>query len=222
MAGRKRKYFTIGQEREARRLWMQNFIKNNREIHNQRSKIAMQKYNKKNRELINQKRRDFRRTAHGQTYQKQRTKRKLEEGYFEEYYRRKLIKLNQDRALKGLPPIRQFKKEALMKNILDQIFPNEPHLDNKFFRLDLINNFIRYGLKDSLQLDRYYVKLKLAFEYNGGQHYSMQWNRISTLKSFFNILNNDARKQEMCKLAGVKLIIIRYDEKLSKELILNK
>lgn len=63
----------------------------------------------------------------------------------------------------------------------------------------------------TLQLDGYSEKLKLAFEYNGSQHY---------LKNHFfkssNTIQNDKEKKEICLREGVKLFIITYQDDLRK------
>lgn len=118
--------------------------------------------------------------------------------------------------------IKFWKKENIMKALLDKIFPNQKYFDRKAWIVGNDNKLMIGGWKSGgVQLDRYYPYLKLAFEYNGRQHYDMIWNRVN-LKVFLNIVSNDQRKQEMCRKVGVNLIVIKYNEKLTEQLILNK
>jgi len=58
-----------------------------------------------------------------------------------------------------------------MKGILDKIFSKELSVDNK--RYLLINSKIRQTYptkKGNFEFDRYYPKLRIAFEFDGMQH----------------------------------------------------
>ena len=133
-------------------------------------------------------------------------------------------KENERRKSLGLPLINEdYKSEIEMKFILNNLLPNELILDNKYWGFDKNNNFIRIGgAKGGLQLDRYYPNLRLAFEYNGLQHFDYREFFHKDYKIFLIVQNNDQKKQEMCQKAGINLIIIKYNEKLSEQLILDK
>jgi len=78
-----------------------------------------------------------------------------------------------------------------------------------------------------LELDIYIPKLKLAFEYMGKQHYDEDYFNLLTKKnrnreSFESQKYRDRCKKRICKLKGITLIKIRYDEKLSEQLTLSK
>ncbi len=76
------------------------------------------------------------------------------------------------------------------------------------------------GLKNKpLELDGYCEELKLAFEYNGEQHYKKSFNY--SLEKFKELQNRDKLKQKICKTLGIKLIIIPYYVENKKEFILN-
>ncbi len=83
-----------------------------------------------------------------------------------------------------------------------------------------------WGLQ-GLELDIYIPELKLAFEYMGKQHYDEKtyylltsYNKIK--KDFEYQLYKDKCKKRLCKLKGITLIRIKYDEKLSEQLVLSK
>ncbi|MFA6073938.1 MAG: hypothetical protein WC758_07525 [Candidatus Woesearchaeota archaeon] len=83
-----------------------------------------------------------------------------------------------------------------------------------------------WGLQ-GLELDIYLPELKLAFEYMGKQHYNKETfdsfcfkNR--TKEDFEYQLYRDRCKKKLCKMKGITLIKIKYDEKLSEQLVLSK
>lgn len=58
-----------------------------------------------------------------------------------------------------------------------------------------------------LELDYYYPDAKVAFEFNGGQHY---YN--STFGEPWKQRENDIKKQRLCKLLDIKLIVVEASE----------
>ncbi len=73
-----------------------------------------------------------------------------------------------------------------------------------------------------LELDIYIPELKLAFEYMGIQHYKFNGFFHTNKEEFEAQQYRDRCKKRLCKLKGIKLIRIRYDEKLSEQLVLSK
>jgi len=106
-------------------------------------------------------------------------------------------------------------REKMMGDILDLIYPDEYHKDRNRYKW-LTNP----NTKRRLELDRYYPNLKLAFEYNGKQHYvpilffaggdeeqaSYKWQRQQ---------ERDQIKRNLCRQYGVTLITIRYSNGIS-------
>ena len=76
--------------------------------------------------------------------------------------------------------------------------------------------------KWGLELDIYISGLKLAFEYQGKQHYLLSSLYNQTKEEFEYQQYKDRCKKKLCKLKGITLIKIRYDEDLSEQLILSK
>ena len=79
----------------------------------------------------------------------------------------------------------------------------------------------------ALELDIYLPNLKLAFEYMGRQHYDKKYfislckaNRIP--EEFDYQQYKDRCKKKLCKMKGITLIRVKYDEKLSEQLVLSK
>ena len=75
---------------------------------------------------------------------------------------------------------------------------------------------------NGLELDSYFPELKLAFEYNGEQHY--EWIKFfhKTKEEFEAQKYRDKCTKKICKLLGITLIIIKYKEDLSEQLVLSK
>lgn len=116
----------------------------------------------------------------------------------------------EERLKSGLPAIDYYQKENIVFKLLQEIFPNKK-----------IKRRQRGILPNRLELDFYLPEINLAIEYNGIQHYKKVKFFYSS-DSFDKRQFNDELKQKYCKKLEIKLIIIRYDEKLSKELILQK
>jgi hypothetical protein len=62
----------------------------------------------------------------------------------------------------------------------------------------------------NLELDGYNGALRIAFEYNGQQHYVFPNRWHATREAFDNQIRRDMFKQEMCRRAGITLISIPY------------
>ena len=66
-----------------------------------------------------------------------------------------------------------------------------------------------------LELDGYNEELKIAFEYNGPQHYMHIHNMTDTLQSLLKVRKNDLIKMRKCKMMNIKLIVIPYWVKIN-------
>ena len=74
---------------------------------------------------------------------------------------------------------------------------------------------------EGLELDIFIPELKLGIEYQGQQHFYpiKAWGGLSALKQ---IQERDARKKEICKKQGVRLVEIDYTEPLQEKYIKEK
>ena len=98
---------------------------------------------------------------------------------------------------------RQLRKENELFNILQKIFPKE-----------YIKRHDRKRLK-GLELDFYIHSLRLAFEYDGEQHFDRHLCE-DVFKSDFNALKKrDRKKDKLCRKLGIKLIRIKYSDNLN-------
>jgi len=103
-----------------------------------------------------------------------------------------------------------WKNQMLMIEYIKNIFKDE---------IVLINT---RGILNGLELDCYIPRLKLAFEYNGKQHYEYVSIFHNSLDSLEEVKKRDRLKKKLCDNINIKLIIIDYNELLSEELIINK
>lgn len=138
--------------------------------------------------------------------------------YFVDYYKQNKEKILQrsydfyeDFKVKNGIEDKKLVSQTQMCCILNKIFPDEEVVDDKF------HIFLRSPTTNRLlQLDRYYPRLKLAFEYDGAQHFQSieNWGGEEV---FREIQRRDREKEELCIKSGIRLVRIKYDERLSLE-----
>lgn len=95
------------------------------------------------------------------------------------------------------------KTERKVRKILEEIF-------NTKFPTSRPNWLINPLTKSKMHLDGYCRKLKLAFEYNGVQHYSYTKFFHRDYQEFLNQQKRDIYKNILCKAKGITLIVIPY------------
>jgi len=95
-----------------------------------------------------------------------------------------------------------------MKEILMDIYS-----DKKIKKCRILNG---------LEIDCFIPELSLGFEYNGEQHYIFPNSFHKNEEEFRKQQERDILKNKVAKEKQIRLITIRYDEILSKELILSK
>jgi len=118
-----------------------------------------------------------------------------------------------------LPVIKKNKEsigEKKCRNVLESFF-KKPFLKTRslsFLANPETNHF--------LELDGYNDELKLAFEYNGVQHYEFPNYTKQTLYQFLQEKRRDIFKMEKCVENNVQLIVIPYNVNDIESFILEK
>lgn len=107
------------------------------------------------------------------------------------------------------PTCSSFKKELECKAIFENIF------NKLFIKQKIIPT--KNGYK--LELDGYNKELKIAFEYNGYQHYTYPNYWHKTQERFIKLQQNDIIKKQWCIDNNIILIIIPYTENNLKQYI---
>lgn len=108
------------------------------------------------------------------------------------------------------------KKEGLMQQVLNKLLPNAEYIDNGYY------SWLASPRGATLQLDRYYPELKLAFEFNGRQHYEFNRYMHKDQKAFEYLQECDSKKRRECKRNGVTLITIKYNKAITKEYLVKR
>lgn len=106
---------------------------------------------------------------------------------------------------KPIPSISKGEQEC--KEILKTIYPKH---EFKKVRPAFLKN---PKTKRNLELDLYNEELKLAVEYNGQQHHEFIPRFHGNRRRYREQVYRDDLKRELCKRAGIYLIVVRYDEK---------
>lgn len=114
-----------------------------------------------------------------------------------------------------LRPVNPWKSEELMYTLIRKIFKKY----NVIYQYRPF--FLRSSFGGQMSYDVYIPKLKLAFEYQGQQHFQPV-DFFGGEESFKLTQIRDREKQELSKINGVKLIYVNYWEDLTSSLIRSK
>lgn len=101
----------------------------------------------------------------------------------------------------------QWTSEVLLYQVVKQIYPT----------LEILRHY-RPNWMEGLELDIYIPEIRLAFEYQGQQHYHpiKHWGREKGLRA---VQRRDEMKRELCKNLNIRLIAIKYSDPLTEEYI---
>lgn len=100
--------------------------------------------------------------------------------------------------------------ETILFHIVESLYPNE----------EIVRHY-RPEWLDGLELDIYIPNKKIAFEYQGLQHFKAvdHWGGEKQLKKQ---KDHDARKKMICENLGIELFCVDYDEPLDSDYIKKK
>lgn len=174
-------------------------------INKDRLKKQQQEWYTKNKDKIKE---------HHQHYYSLPEKNERRKMYMRDYWAKLMEKENQKRKELGLPLVGEgFMREMEMIAYLKRLFPSQELV---------IHDRRTLG---GLELDAHLPQLKLAFEYQGEQHFDgyLSWGLfVQTQEQMEALKWRDNRKIELCKEKGIYLVHINYNEELSEQLILSK
>ncbi len=72
---------------------------------------------------------------------------------------------------------------------------------------------------EQLRLDVYCPSYRLALEYHGRQHYEYVSRFFDTYDDFVRAQQRDERKAELCKEQGITLVVFKYNDDLSEDIV---
>lgn len=79
-----------------------------------------------------------------------------------------------------------------------------------------------HHIGERLMLDVYCPKYKIAAEYHGRQHFEYVEHFHNTKQDFIDGQARDERKAELCKEQGIALIVFRYNDTLTEEVVFDR
>ena len=93
-----------------------------------------------------------------------------------------------------------------LKTILTQLY-KETHIEEEFH------------IGEGLRLDFYLPKMRLGFEYHGRQHRQFVEHFHGDASGFAAHKYRDSRKLELAESLGIGVVVVWFDELLTKELV---
>lgn len=79
-----------------------------------------------------------------------------------------------------------------------------------------------HHIGERLMLDVYCPKYRVAAEYHGRQHFQYVSHFHKDRQDFLEGLDRDDRKMELCKEQGIALIVFRYNDTLTEEIVFDR
>lgn len=79
-----------------------------------------------------------------------------------------------------------------------------------------------YTIADGMRLDIYCPKYQIAAEYHGRQHFYYTSRFFESKYEFEQAQLRDIKKAEYCKENGIALIVFRYNDLLSEDVVYNR
>jgi hypothetical protein len=101
------------------------------------------------------------------------------------------------------------KGQTVLTSVLKKLIPGET----------IINEF---HIGERLKLDVYCPSYKIAAEYHGIQHFKYTERFHEFKEDFLNGQKRDQRKLELCNEQGIVLVVFRYNDKLTEEVVYDR
>lgn len=112
--------------------------------------------------------------------------------------------------------IKKSKGEYFLSKVLNGIFPEAQCIDGGYY------SFLPSPKGYPMQLDRYYPRLHLAFEYDGKQHQDDNDYFYKKDSEFDYRKECDTLKEQLCKEHKITIIRIHHKDYINKDLIKKK
>lgn len=112
--------------------------------------------------------------------------------------------------------ITKSKGEFFLNKILDSMLPDASCIDGGYY------SFLKSPKGYNMQLDRYYPRLHIAFEYDGSQHSNDNEYFYKNEDQLEYRKQCDTLKDELCMKYGITIIRISHTDYICKELIVKK
>lgn len=106
-------------------------------------------------------------------------------------------------------PKSKWKSESHMYDVIRELMPNVRYCINGYY------SFLPSPKGEPMQLDWYSSDIKLAFEFQGQQHYKYVQYISKSKKNFEYLQQCDKLKKSLCQKEMINLIEVRYDYKLT-------
>lgn len=79
-----------------------------------------------------------------------------------------------------------------------------------------------HPIGERLRLDIYCPSIGVAIEFHGIQHFQYVEHFHGNMKGFEESQARDSRKEELCKEQGITLIVFRYNDDLSEDVVFSR
>lgn len=99
--------------------------------------------------------------------------------------------------------------QASLVSLMKKLLPNEEII-------------CEYPIGERLRLDVYCPKYQLAVEYHGRQHFEYIEFFHSDAQGFDEHYKRDMRKVELCKEKGIALVVFRYNDLLTEDIVFER
>lgn len=99
--------------------------------------------------------------------------------------------------------------QAALTQIMKKLLPGQ----------NIVNE---HQIGEQLRLDVYCPTYHLAAEYHGRQHYEFVSHFHPTYEDFVRAQNRDERKAELCEEQDIDLVVFRYCDDLTEDIVFNR
>lgn len=81
---------------------------------------------------------------------------------------------------------------------------------------------LEHPMPERLRLDIFCPRFNIGAEYHGRQHFYYVEHFHGNMQGFRDSQERDARKEELCKEMGISLIVFRYNDELTEDVVFQR